>query len=472
MNFIGRETELSLLRSWDGARSRLTVIYGRRRVGKTRLVEEAFRGKKCFRFEGIENETRRESMQTFLRQLAGQFDSPELLELNARRWDVLLSILSRKLGPEPCVMVFDEFQWIAGRYGNLGGHLKYAWDNLFVKNNRVHLILCGSISSFMVKKVIRSKALYGRVDCELALQPLLLPEIIKGADIRRSAAELIEMYMLTGGVPHYIQLFDWKHSAWLNIRNLCFTANGFLVKEFERIFASHFGTIAHYGNILKALARRKNATREQLQKACSIETGGRISEYLENLELAGFIEKFTGIDRPEGVRYSRYRLADFYLLFYFTFIAPNLKKILNAPRGTPLEQYLPDRLKYPWMGRAFEHLCIHHHHFIAGHLGFGAVNYRAGSWASKEDDGSGAQIDLAFVRADKVITICEIKYTQDKTGPEIIADMERKVAAFPNKKKFTVEKVLITSAGATDALASTGYFHRILTTEALFSGSR
>jgi hypothetical protein len=82
------------------------------------------------------------------------------------------------------------------------------------------------------------------------------------------------------------------------------------------------------------------------------------------------------------------------------------------------------------------------------------------------------QIDLAYVRADKVITVCEIKYTQEKIGPEITAEMDRKILAFPNKKRYTIEKVLITSAGASDALKSTGYFHRILTVEEIFGSSR
>jgi len=289
--------------------------------------------------------------------MAKEFDMPELLDMPFREWEPLLSILSRKIGLNPCIIVFDEFQWISGERSNLIGHLKYAWDNLFLKNNCVHLILCGSVSSFMVKKVIRSKALYGRIDSELALHPLKLPEIIKGIKSGRSINELIEMYMVTGGIPQYIKLFDWSKSAWLNIRQLCFSPNGFLVNEFERIFASHFGSNSHYRIIIKALSV-KNATREQLQKQCGLATGGRISEYLENLELAGFIEKYTSINKPEGIRYARYRLADFYLLFYFRFIAPHNALIRSSPSDAPITRFIPDRQKYPWMGLAFEHICI------------------------------------------------------------------------------------------------------------------
>jgi uncharacterized protein len=470
MNFIGRKEELALLRTWNKKQSRLTVLYGRRRVGKTRLIDESFRGEKVIRFEGIEGQTSRESMLLFRSRMAKEFDMPELLEMSVSGWDSLLSILSRKLGPDPCIVVIDEFQWMAGERGNLVGYLKYAWDNLFLKNNRVHLILCGSVSSFMVKRVIRSKALYGRIDSEITVHPLGLPEIIAEMKIGRSINELIEMYMVTGGIPQYIQLFDWDKSAWLNIRNLCFSPNGFLVNEFERIFASHFGSNAHYRTIIKALARG-SVTREGLKNRCGLDTGGRVSEYLDNLELAGFIDKFTSVDRPEGVRYARYRLADFYVLFYFRFIAPHRALIRSSSPDAPIARFLPDRLRYPWLGLAFEHICLHHHRRIAECLGFSAVNYSAGTWFSKNDGSPSAQIDLLFVRADKVITVCEMKYTQKTPGSEIIADIERKISAFPNKKRYSIENVLITSAPPAPALLAAGYFQRIITVEELF-GSR
>jgi|WetSurMetagenome_2_1015567.scaffolds.fasta_scaffold120643_2 uncharacterized protein len=468
MEFIGRTTELASLRDWDKSRSKLTVVYGRRRVGKTRLIEEAFGREKVIRFEGIEGQTARESMMNFQSQMAKQFNSPELLEVPVHQWSAMLSILSRKIGADPAILVFDEFQWIAGKHGNLVGYLKYAWDNTFSKNNRVHCILCGSVSSFMVKKVIRSKALYGRIDHELIVQPLMLTEIIGKIGAQRSINELVEMYMVVGGIPQYFQLFDWKISVWLNIQKLCFTSNGFLVNEFERIFASHFGATGHYRTIIKALVRLKSATREQLQMQCHLQTGGRISEYLENLELAGFVQKYANIDKPEGVRNVRYRLSDFYLLFYFTFIAPNIGKIRDASQKNDLQGYMPDKRKYPWLGHAFERVCQHHHHRIAECLGFSAVAYHAGSWTSNKNDGNSAQIDLLYVRADRVITICEIKYTQEKIDSEVISDMDRKIAAFPNKKRYTIEKTLITSAGATDSLVNSGYFTRILRAEDIF----
>ena len=472
MYFIGRKEEIGALRRWDKKQSMLTVIYGRRRIGKTRLIQEAFADASYYKFEGIEGQTSRNAIGSFQRQLARQFDSQELLELPvARSWDALFLILSRKIGKKPAVVVIDEFQWFAGKGSNLTGYLKYAWDSYFSVNNRMHLIVCGSVSSFMVKKVLRSRALYGRVHHELSLQPLKLQEIVNGLGTTRSIREIVEMYMVTGGIPQYIQLFNWKKSVWLNIQDLCFTADGFLVGEVERIFTSHFGDGRHYKTIIIELARHKNATREQLQTWCGIEGGGRISEYLEDLELSGFIEKFTSLERVGAVRYARYRLADFYLLFYYSFIAPRLKKIADKSQKTSYSTYMPDRLRLPWTGLAFERICINHAGLIAGLLGFSGVEYRAGSWYSGKKGNNAAQIDLLFIRADHVITLCEIKYHREKCGPSVIAEVEQKILAFPNPKKYSIEKVLITLSGASEQLVSEGYFNAILTIEDIFGRS-
>ena len=205
-----------------------------------------------------------------------------------------------------------------------------------------------------------------------------------------------------------------------------------------------------------------------MQKALQIGWGGRLSEYLENLELAGFIEKYASIDKPVGVRNARYRIADTYLVFYFNFIYPGLKKINQADSQLPLAHFLPERKYLPWKGIAFERLCYQHNRLIAEKLGFGAVQYESGSWFKKGNENNKTQIDLIYIRADSVLTLCEIKFTRNKIGKEVIKDVEKKIEALPNPKRLTIEKVLITAADPTEVLSNERYFHRILSLEDIF----
>ena len=292
-SFWGRLREVAELQQWDGQQSQLSVIYGRRRVGKTRLVERACQTLPMLHAEGLEGERQSVQRQVLLEAVSQFADRTELSLFRSSSWRELFSLASRVLGDRPCILFLDEFQWMAGSRTTLVSHLKYAWDNLFSKCNRVHLILCGSVSSFMVNKVLQSKALYGRVDREIHLLPLRLPEVKPHFTKRRSLREVAELYMVLGGIPEYLKRINRSKSARLNLQALCFTPNGYLVNEFDRLFASHFGKNRHYRDILIALAKNRWADREHLQHLCNIDSGGRMSEYLRNLELAGFVESYA-----------------------------------------------------------------------------------------------------------------------------------------------------------------------------------
>lgn len=469
MEFIGRKYEVNLLSSWNKKESKLTVVYGRRRIGKTRLIEEAFKKEKLYKFEGVEGQNEQEGQKEFLNQYALHFSMLELQLLKVESWSAIFLLLSKKIGKTPCVLFFDEFQWMGGEEKKIVSHLKYTWDNYFLKNNRVHMILCGSVSSFMVKQVIRSKALYGRINLEINLKQLPLQALVPVLTKKRSLSELIEMYMVIGGVPQYLKMFDVKKLIILNLQDLCFTANGYLVNEFDRIFISHFGRNVHYRNIIESLTRFKILNKNQISHDCKIERGGRLSEYLDNLEIAGLIEKYPNVGQSNLKRNCRYRIADFYLHFYITFMNPQLKRIQNTDTGnSSIINFLPQTKYSSWQGLAFERICLLHKDHIAHKLGFGAIRYDAGSWYSTKKDMHKTQIDLAFIRADKVISLCEIKYTNTPIGKEVIADFNKKEKAFPNKKRYTIERVLISSCGITESLKNIAYFHKVLTTEELF----
>jgi AAA+ ATPase superfamily predicted ATPase len=470
MNFIGRKRESKLLQQWIKRHpsGQLTVIYGRRRVGKTRLVLETFKDTKLLRFEGLEGHPTAVQQRHFLGQLAEVTGRPEFRSVKATNWTDILGFLADYVEAEtkrsnmPLVIFFDEFQWMCAERVDLVSRLKFLWDG-HLSACPVHLILCGSVSSFLVKKVVHSKALYGRIHLEIDLQPMEIRDVAEFFP-KRSLREVIELYMALGGIPQYLELVDPARSTLLNLQDLCFTQHGFLVNEYERLLVSHFGRVPHYQAILETLVRRKIASRDQLAKACQLESGGSLSLYLDELELAGFIERYVPLGRSDDSKINRYRLADAYLLFYFQFIRPALKQIRSA-QELPLSRFLPDKQLAPWRELAFERICRKHAYVVAERLGFSAVSYDAGSWFQRADSDPGAQIDLMFVRADRVVTLCEVKYREEKIGKGVIKEVEAKIATYPNPKRMSIEPVLITASDVTQDVLDSGFFTRILTIE-------
>ena len=450
MDFLGRHHEQSLLGNWEQQTdsSYLTVLYGRRRIGKTRLVEESLERQPSkpptfLKFEGLEGQPTPIQQRHFLDRLTELTGNRAYSLMRTSKWTDILIVLSDYLADrwndEPFVVFFDEFPWMACGRTQLVSDLKFVWDNYFTKKNRIHLILCGSVCSFLVKKVIKSTALYGRIDKSIELLPLQLPEIRDVFRPQRSLRDVVELYMAFGGVPQYLEKVDPTHSVRANLESLCFSRDGYLVDEFDRIFASHFGTNPHYRKILLHLARKSYASREQLQKACKLGSGGRISDYLFELESAGFVERYAPIDKPQSPKINRYRIADPYLLFYFRFIKPALRKI-KQPRGVATLSDFVSQNKYDvWRGHAFEAVCYRHSQLIAEKLGFGRDNYEFGSWFTRSEDARGAQIDLVFLRDDNVVTLCEMKFWDQAIGKGVIDEVERRRLAFPNPKRRTIE---------------------------------
>jgi len=477
MDFLGRTHELEILR--EGLppgevrdRACLTVIYGRRRVGKTRLVEEAYRGDALLRFEGLERQPTPEQQKVFLQRLAEQSGRPEYRLLRTSSWtDILIALaghLAQSHPDRPVGVLLDEFPWMAAGRTKLVSSLKYVWDNYLSKHKRLHLILCGSIGSFLLKKVVRSQALYGRVGREIHLKPLELPEIRDVFQPQRSLREVVELYMALGGIPQYLEMVKPSLSTRANLEDLCFSRDGLLTTEFERIFASHFGSGGHFRSILEQLAKKGPTTREKLARACGLTPGGRISEYLEELELAGFVERYAPADRPQAARLVRFRIADPYVLFYFRFIRPALHEIQRSNGRPDLLKYVSPSRYATWQGLAFEHLCCQHAPLVAERLGFGSVRYSSGPWFSRGASEHSSQIDLLYVRADRILTVCEVKFQDEKVGKGVIAEVEAKVKALSNRRRWTVEKVLISASGVTEDLARERYFSRILGLEDLF----
>jgi AAA+ ATPase superfamily predicted ATPase len=471
--FIGRERELELLQALGRrGRAAIAVVYGRRRIGKTELIRRAFAAERVLSFEGIENESKQRQIQNFLFQLSTQcgLDIPVP---RPREWHEAFFLLRDAVGKKPTVIILDEFQWLANYRYECVAELKMIWDQYLVQQPQTRLVLCGSIASFMIGKVIRSKAMYGRTDQVIHLQEFHLPESRVMLQ-EHGRDEVMEAQMMVGGVPLYLDLLRGSPSIHAAMEETAFRPHGYFVEEYERIFTSHFGRNADYSAIVQALAKQPyGMSRKQLIKAAGVTAGGSLSEHLFNLETAGFIRSVTSVDRGPDARAVRYLLTDAYLRFYYAFIRPNRKKIASAS-GDIFARIAQSPRYRSWMGRAFENLCLQHSGRIAECLGFSGIDYSVGPYFRSADAvADGVQIDLLFDRADNTLTLCEMKYQRAAVDAKVVEEVERKVAVLESRcPGKTIQKVLVSRSAMTAGVERQSYFYRHIAATELLEQTR
>ena len=189
-----------------------------------------------------------------------------------------------------------------------------------------------------------------------------------------------------------------------------------------------------------------------------------LSQRLYDLEAAGFISSHRPLDKPADSRLIRYYLSDPWISFYYAFLRTRIKQIRLGGRKDLFAAVRQGGAYRSWMGRAFELVCMRHTAQLAELLGFASVDYEAGPWfRAPRKNLPGVQIDLAFSRADHVITLCEMKRQTAPLGRAVIAEVERKAellqAEYPRK---TIQRVLVTDGPVSREVEREGYFYRIL----------
>ncbi len=422
----------------------------------------------CF-FEGLENKSKQEQIKHFIFQLKYRFKGIEISE-DIKSWKEAFIQLYEIIKEQPMHIVFDEFQWMANYRKEIVSELKFVWERFFSHINGITLILCGSIASFMISKVLKSNAMYGRVDLEINLKAFTIAETQKMLS-GRNILELMEAQFFTGGIPKYIDLLSEKKSIRIGMQELCFEETGYYFSEYNRIFTSHFGKNPEYEKIITTLSKHPNGlSRIEIADNIKSSTGGLLTEYLRNLESADFIKSFVPFNKPYNSKHMKYILVDAYLRFYLTFIKPYINKIKSRSSTDMFRDISQTGIFYAWLGRSFEYFCIQHAVIITKILGFSGIEYKFGPYfrpSTKKN--AGIQIDLLFDRRDNVISMCEMKYTNRPVGIAVINEVEKKAEFLEQVSgKKTIHKILITKSNPTLDLQKTGYFYQIIKMEEFF----
>ena len=463
--FVGREEQLEQLKAlWRKPVASLVTCRGRRRIGKSTLIEEFARRNRVrfIKLEGIEPQpgvTNETQLNAFAQQLAEQTGCEDT---RLENWFKAFARLAKVLNPrEKTVLLIDEISWMGKFDVTFPGELKYAWDNRFSKNPKLIMVLCGSVSSWIDKKILKSKGFVGRPSLNLLIPELSMRECAafwRRGGCRASSTDIIDVLSVAGGVPKYLENIDPALSADENIKRLCFTPGALLVEEFNEIFNDALdANLGLKKRILMSL-RDGNKTPTEVAEALGLENNGHLSGYLDELELAGFVAKDTGLNPCTGKRSNtvRYRISDNYTRFYLKYIEPNRELIAKGTFSFVSLAQLPG-----WdavLGLQFESLVHANLREIIRRIGLDqTLILSAAPYVQHPTTrAAGCQIDL-LVQTRRMHYVVEIK-RRETIGEWVVTEVEEKMAKLKTSRTVSVVPVLVYDGRLSKRVTADGYF--------------
>jgi len=423
---IGRvkETE-ELVRLEKSDRSEFVAIYGRRRVGKTFLIDKTFEGRLAFEMSGIIEGSKADQLQAFSDALNA---AGALTEEGIKDWHGAFLCLQNYLehldvkGKK--IVFIDELPCLDTPRSGLVKTLEHFWNSWASKRDDIMLIVCGSATSWMVRNIIDNHGgLHNRITKEIHLRQFSLKETeeyLQAKGCRWNRLMITQLYMVLGGIPYYLSLIDEKKSMSENIDRLFFSQDGELKQEYRRLYKSLFNSPERYIDMVELLAANKQGmTRAEIGKVLKMTSNGHLSNMLEDLEYCDFIRSFRTRDKKIRTNMLLYQLTDFFTIFHYTFC-----------RAKTTDQHfwsntIETSTQNSWYGLAFERVCFAHIPQIINALGVNRIHTEYYSWRSRESV-KPAQIDLIIERADQLVNVCEIKFS--KSEYKITQEEEIKIA--------------------------------------------
>jgi AAA+ ATPase superfamily predicted ATPase len=470
-NFVGREYELGALqRLTDKRTASMVVVTGRRRIGKSRLIEEFAERNKRYRHVSISGLapqhgiTPSSQRSAFVNQMQRELDLPPVQHDD---WLDIFVHLARATQDSRSIVLLDEVSWMGKDDPEFLPKLKLAWDGCFKDNPNLILILCGSVSSWLERNILSNTGFVGRVSLHLRVEELSLPncDTFWGKARKRvSFFDKLKMLSVTGGVPKYLEEIIVKDSAEENIKHLCFSPEGLLFREFDQIFSDLFdkrGPI--YERIVTTLANGP-CTMAQICEKLSVAKSGVLSEYLDDLSLAGFIHRDYTWDlktRKES-KLSRFRLCDNYVRFYLKYILPNRHKIQDRRLAERPVSALPG-----WdtiAGLQFENLVLANRDFIWKQCGLSAseIEMDGPFFQQRTKRRQGCQVDYLIQTRHGPLYLCEIKFSRNPITTDVEQDLQEKVTRIDAPRHCSILPVLIHANKVNESVLYGDTFARII----------
>lgn len=474
---VGRVEELKMMQELLYSENpHILMLTGRRRVGKTYLIEQAYMKDIIFSFTGTEH-------ADMINQLGKFYNRLNFFTKNKKEWlakfnwaeafnDLTKFIQKKALADKRRVIFFDEFPWINSDKSGFLEEFAYWWNEYASKMN-VLVVISGSATTWMIKKIINNKSgLHNRVTRRIHLLPFTLHEtkiFLRRINPRLSEYDICQLYMCMGGVPLYLDQIKAGESVNQSIDRICFKKNGLLNSEFNSLYAALYDKHENHIAVVRALAGKwQGLTREELVAKTKLSDGGGFTSILEELESCNFIISHKPmLNKKRG---TIYLLADEYSRFYLRFIENGEIKNFQTYAAS-------SRIFTAWQGHAFEVICIKHIQSIKIALQIGGIDSSVYSYYQKGiKKSSGFQIDALIDRADNVINLCEMKFYNKEVilSAKFINELRQKRARFIelSKTKKTVYNTLISTFGTDKSLGTISEIDSEVTLKHLFNLQR
>jgi len=472
--FIGREKEKEiLLKALQSREAEMIAVIGRRRVGKTFLIKNAYEKQIVFSVSGELGTPLDERLKKWSYAIKEHSGSPLALAVPNSWLDafmLLIDYLKTLDLTEKKVVFLDELPWLAGKDEGFMRGLSFFWNSFAVDQNIV-VVICGSAASWMMQNLVNNTGgLHNRITRRIFLKPFTLTEArqyFQAQNFNFTNYELVELYMALGGIPHYLKEVKGEKSVVQNIDSLCFSESGLLRDEFSKLYLALFENAEKHIAIIRALSTSKQGLpRKKIVELAKIAENGNTSKVLNELEQSGFITSYFPFGKVK--QNMLYRLTDEYSLFYLQFIEK------KAHDGSGTWQHLSQTPEYKtWCGYAFKSICLKHIPSIKKALGISGVYSVSSSFYQKTTtEIQGAQIDLLLDRADNVINVFEIKFLNKELmlTKEVAENWRRKLWVFADAVKThkRLSITLITTYGLNQNVHSSGLVESVLGLDDLF----
>ena len=429
---IGRDREQDILRKClSSGKTEFVLVYGRRRIGKTFLIRSFFREQFAFSYTGGHGLSEKRQLESFALALQKQGNSPFTLTL--KDWYDAFRQLQCLLEAMPSgkrkVVFIDEMSWMASPQSEFLKAFESFWNGWASHQNDLLFIACGSATSWMTEHILDNQGgLHNRITRCIYLPPFSLHDVeayLQSRNMDWDRYQIMQAYMILGGVPYYYSLLDSSFGLVQNVDALFFDRGGQLKNEYGELYAALFNSPEPYLSVVETLASKPNGMgRQSIADKTGI-SGSTLTKILGNLEKCDFITSISFYGN--AVKKTLYRLSDFYSLFHLKFVANNKSKdvafwshIINTP------------MLNSWQGYSFELLCILHLDALKRALGISGILTKASVWHNED-----AKIDLLIERADIMINICEMKFSIDKYAitKDYEAKLRKKMEAFRTATK-------------------------------------
>lgn len=411
---VGRKKEMQELEwAMQSHRSELIILKGRRRIGKTFLVRSFFNDRYTFHFVGAHKKSKSVQLSNFREALIKHSGNTDLPAFTG--WHEAFTALSQYL--ENCpeerkVIFFDEMPWADTHGSDFVEEVEYFWANWVQNRDDIVFIACGSATSWMKEKIEDNQGgLHNRITHRIYLRPFYLgecKEYLQNHGFGWDEYTIMQMYMIFGGVPYYLSLLRPYMSLPQNVDNLLFVTGGDLSDEFNELYSALFKNADRYIRIIEFLySKREGLTRQQIEASTGF-SGGGLTRMLDNLESCDFIVSYQQFGNK--TKQTLFRLCDFFTLFYLKYMRDNRSKDEQF-----WQHHFMDRSVAAWEGFSFEQLCLRHLPQIKQGLGISGIATESSAWRyapQPDSDGKGAQIDLVIKRVDKMVHLCEMKFSE------------------------------------------------------------